>query len=117
MIAQEVAHKYAMALFLSAKERQLLDRIHDELIDLRTIIRSDRSLIAFLSAPHVLEEHQAKLIRDVFGSRLERLLVEFLCVLVHKHRVRFLAEIIDQFENLYEVEMGIGGLRLLRLSA
>ena len=108
MLAQEVAHKYATALFLSARERKVLDAVYDEMKSLQQVIRADRALINFLSAPQVLEETKAKMVRETFQERVNRLLVEFLIVLVHKHRVKFLDEIIDEFENLYEVERGIG---------
>jgi F-type H+-transporting ATPase subunit delta len=108
MLAQEVAHKYAMALFQAAREKQVLEMVHDELQSLRQVIRSDKALLNFLSAPQVLEESKAKMLRDTFENRINQLLVEFLIVLVHKHRVKFLDEIIDEFEDLYEEEMGIG---------
>lgn len=108
MLAEEVAHKYATALFLAAREKNILDSVHDELQSLHQVIRSDRALLNFLSAPQVLEESKAKMLRETFEKRINRLLVEFLVVLVHKHRVNFLDEIIEEFGNQYETEKGIG---------
>ena len=107
MIAQEVARKYAHALFMAAHEKGLIDAAHDQLEDLRKFIAKDNTLLKFLSAPQVLDENKQALIRTVFGERLEQLFVEFLVVLVEKHRVAHLAEIIDDFIRLVEAEKGI----------
>ena len=108
MLIWEVAGKYARALFLSAKERNLLDKIHEQMRDLRDLVRKDRSLLDFLGAPQVLDDAKKSLIREVFGPRIERLLVEFLVVLVDKGRVAFLVEIIDEYERMVEAEKGVG---------
>ncbi len=108
MLIYEVAGKYARALFLSARERNLLDTIYEQMRDLREVVRRDPRLLEFLSAPQVLESAKKDLVRRVFESRIERLLVEFLVVLVDKRRVGFLVEIVDEFERLVEAERGVG---------
>ncbi len=113
MLAQEVARKYSQALFLAAKDRGLIDQAYEQFNDLKAFIESDRTLLDFLTAPQVLDEHKLALVRDVFGNRLELLFVEFLVVLVEKHRVAFLPEVIDEFARLVEAEKGIGRATIL----
>jgi F-type H+-transporting ATPase subunit delta len=60
-----------------------------------------------------LDEHKLALVRDVFTSRMERLFVEFLVVLVRKHRVGYLPEIIDEFTRLVEAENGVGRVTVI----
>lgn len=108
MLSQEVAKKYASALFMSVKEKDLFDNAYEQFNQLKTLVKKDKSLVNFLSAPQVTDENKKKLIRDVFTSRLERLFVEFLIVLVDKNRINFLVEIIDEFDRLVEAERGIG---------
>lgn len=108
MLSQEVAKKYAGALFMSVKEKNLFDNAYEQFNQLKALVKKDKSLVNFLSAPQVTDENKKKLIRDVFASRLERLFVEFLIVLVDKNRVNFLVEIIDEFDRLVEAERGIG---------
>jgi len=108
MIAQEVAKKYAHALFFAARDKGLIDAAYEQLDDLKAFVQKDPTLLRFLSAPQVLEDHKLALVRTAFGPRLERLFVEFLIVLVNKHRVAHLAEIIDEFLRLVEAEKGIG---------
>ena len=86
MLAQEVASKY----------------------DLKAFLASDSTLLTFLKAPEVLEEWKLALVRNVFRERIEKLFIEFLIVLVEKHRIAFLPEVIDEFTRLVEAEKGIG---------
>ncbi|HOD65984.1 MAG TPA: ATP synthase F1 subunit delta [candidate division Zixibacteria bacterium] len=113
MLAQEVAQRYAHALFDAAREKGLLDAGYSQMADLRTVVRADRTLLNFLTAPQVLDEHKIELLRTVFGSRLQRLFVEFLVVLVGKHRINYLVEIIDEFVERVEKAKGIGRARVI----
>ena len=108
MLVWEVAGKYAHALFLSAREKGLLSTIYEQMNDLELLIKKDRSLLTFLGSPQVLESAKKDLIRKVFDKRVERLLVEFLVVLVDKGRVAYLNEIIDEYARMVEAEQGVG---------
>jgi F-type H+-transporting ATPase subunit delta len=108
MLAHEVAKKYAHGLFLAVREKDLTDRAFRELEDLQKYLESDATLLNFLVAPHVLDEHKLALVRDVFHDRLHQLLIQLLELLVRKHRVGFLPEVIDEFVRLTEAERGIG---------
>lgn len=107
MLAQEVAKKYANGLFLSVKDKQKTDLAYDQLRDLGDFLKKDPTLLNFLVAPHVLDEHKLALVSDVFKSRLDPLFVQLLILLVTKHRVGFLHEIVDEFTRLVEAEKGI----------
>ncbi len=113
MLSQEVAKKYANALFLSVKEKNLTDVAYEQFNSLKELISKDKTLINFLSAPHVLDENKMALVRDVFTPRIERLFVEFLLVLVDKNRINFLDDIIDEFDRLIEAEKGIGRVTVI----
>jgi len=108
MLAQEVAKKYAGALFLASKEKGLLDIAAEQFGDLGELIARDHTLLSFLSAPHVLDENKHAVVRDVFGPRMNRMFVEFLLVLIEKGRVGFLPEVIDEFTRMFEAERGLG---------
>lgn len=113
MLSQEVAKKYANALFLSVKEKNLLDDAYEQFGSMKELLESDKTLLSFLSAPQVLDEHKLNVVRDVFASRLKELFVEFLVVLVDKNRVNFLPEIIDELQRLIEAENGVGRVTVI----
>lgn len=113
MLTQEVAKKYAGALFLSLKDKNLIEQAYEQFRDLDKLISKDKNLLKFLGAPHVLDENKVALVRDVFSGRMEQLFVEFLVVLVEKNRINFLPEIIDELFRDIEAEKGIGRVTVI----
>lgn len=107
MLAQEIAKKYAGGLFLSVEEKNLIGQAHDQLKELGEFLKTDSTLLDFLMAPHVLDEHKLALVRKTFTDRLDRLLVEFLVVLINKHRIKYLHDIIIEFIRLVKAKRGI----------
>ena len=107
MIAHEVARKYARALFLSAKGKNLINQAHEQFVQLKEFAEGDSKLLEFLGAPQVLSENKVALVRTLFGNKIEALFVEFLVVLINKHRVSYLHEIIDELVLMVETEKGL----------
>jgi F-type H+-transporting ATPase subunit delta len=107
MLAQQVAVKYSTALFNIVREKKLVDRAYEQFEQLDAVISADRTLLQFLLAPHILEDKKVALVKDVFGTRLEPLFLEFLLVLIDKHRIGFLHEIVREFRTLVEEARGI----------
>ena len=97
MLAQEVAKKYSTALFNIVREKSLIDEAYEQFEQLDGLVSKDDSLLQFLLAPHILDQNKVALLKDVFGKRLNPLFLEFLLVLVSKHRIGFLHEIIEEF--------------------
>ncbi len=113
MLIQEVSRKYSQALFNAAKNRNLLGEADTQLKELGEIIKKDSSLMEFFSFPNVTDVSKIELVRSVFSERMNRLLVEFLVVLIEKKRINFLSEIIDDFIRLVEAERGIGRVTVI----
>ncbi|UCD17854.1 MAG: ATP synthase F1 subunit delta [Candidatus Zixiibacteriota bacterium] len=107
MIAQQVAKKYSSALFDLARERNLIDQAWDQLTTLAEYLRKDRTFLDFMSAPQVPDEDKFKLVTKVFADRLEKSVYNFLQFLVTKRRLKFLPEIIDEFDRLVRADKGI----------
>ncbi len=107
MISRDVARKYARAMFLSSKEKNIMDAAFEQLEDLRQFLSKDRSLLDFLCSPNIEITNKRDTVRSVFGDRFDRLVVEFLLVLVDKNRISHLEEVIDEFIRLVEAEKGI----------
>jgi F-type H+-transporting ATPase subunit delta len=107
MIAQEVARKYASALLLSVREKDMIDLATDQFVGLGAMVAEDDSMLDFLTAPQIPDDKKINLVRDVFGPRMDILFVEFLLVLVDKHRINYLPEIIEEFDRLVKAERGI----------
>ncbi len=100
MISSEVAKRYAAGLFELALEKDMLDRIADEIGSIGEVFKKDRMLLNFLAAPQIRDQEKEEVIRNVFSGKVSKPVEEFLDIVVRKRRSMFLVEICDAFENL-----------------
>lgn len=107
MISQEVAKKYAGALFMSVRERGLVDDVYQQFQGLREVVAANPKLMGLLSGPMLSVNEKLGLVDRLFGGQMNRLAVEFLGVLIRKRRISFLKEVIDELEYRIEQEKGI----------
>jgi len=113
MLAQQVAKKYATALFGLAKEKGILEQVSDEFRDLRQLLRDNRQLMDFLTAPQILEEDKQGAVQEILSKRVSDGFLQFLLLLVSKHRVQHLGVTADYFESLVREEKGILKARVI----
>jgi F-type H+-transporting ATPase subunit delta len=107
MLAQQIGKRYATALFELAREKNLLDQAWEEFDALAEYFRKDHTFIDFISAPQISSEDKAALIKKVFQNRMEKPFYDFIRFLTEKHRIKYLPEIIDEFDHLVRAERGI----------
>jgi len=99
----EAARVYAEALFEVAKEKGKLDAIHDELAQFVDALEGDRELQVFFFSPYFSSaEKVAGLKRAVSGADQE--LLNFLELLIEKHRMTEIFRIRSQFDELWKQE-------------
>jgi F-type H+-transporting ATPase subunit delta len=97
---EEIARVYAEALFEAARDKDKLDQIHDELDEFADAVADNRDLQVFLFSPYFSSEEKRKGIeRAVSGADPE--LVNFLGLLVEKHRMPAIFRIRDDFDDLW----------------
>ena len=100
---EEIARVYAEALFDVAKEKDKLDRIHDELNQFAEALAGQDDLQAFFFSPYFSSaEKRDGIERAVSGADAE--FVNFLGLLAEKHRMPVLFRIQRQFEDRWKEE-------------
>ncbi len=107
MLAQQIAKKYGRALFELAKERNLVDQAWEQFNALSSYFRADTTFLDFVTAPQIGDGDKADLVKKVFEPRLERIFYEYIQMLVAKHRIHYLPEIIEEFERLVRADRGM----------
>ncbi len=102
-MAQEAPRVYAEALFDVAKEHGKLDAIGDELGQFADAVGAERELQVFLFSPYFSSKEKIEgLHRAVTGADKE--LVNFLELLIEKHRMTEIFRIRSRFEQLWKEE-------------
>jgi F-type H+-transporting ATPase subunit delta len=103
MAMEEVARVYAEALFGAAKDKGKLDEIRDQLGQFTDAVAENRDLQLFFFSPYFgSAEKREALGRAVVGADPE--LVNFLELLIEKHRTPVLFRIRRQFDALWAKE-------------
>jgi ATP synthase F1 delta subunit len=100
---EEIAEVYARALFEVAKERDILDEIHDELGAFTTALEENRELAVFFFSPYFSsEEKKNGLQRAVTGAN--PVFMNFLETLLERHRMPVIFRMRARFEQLWDEE-------------
>jgi ATP synthase F1 delta subunit len=100
---QEAARVYAEALFEVARDKGKLDSIRDQLAQLTDALDADRELRVFFFSPYFSSAEKADgLRRAVTGAEPE--LLNFLELLIEKHRTAEVLRIRRHFEDLWKQE-------------
>jgi ATP synthase F1 delta subunit len=100
---EEIAQVYARALFEVAKERDILDEIHDELGVFTKALHENRELAVFFFSPYFSsEEKKSGLERAVTGA--DPAFMNFLQALLERHRMPAIFRIRARFEQLWDEE-------------
>jgi F-type H+-transporting ATPase subunit delta len=100
---EAIARVYAEALFGAAKEKGKLDAIREQLGQFADALAENRELQLFFFSPYFSsKEKQDGLGRTISGAEPE--LVNFLGLLIEKHRMPVLFKIRRQFDALWAKE-------------
>jgi ATP synthase F1 delta subunit len=100
---EEIAEVYARALFEVAKERDILDEIHDDLGAFTKALDENRELAVFFFSPYFSsEEKKNGLERAVTGA--DPIFMNFLETLLERHRMPVIFRMRARFEQLWDEE-------------
>jgi F-type H+-transporting ATPase subunit delta len=106
MTNEAIAKRYARAFFEAAAERDLLDRMGDELRALVELLRQHATLRQVLAAPHVAERGKRELLAKALAGKVHPLLLELLYLLLDKKRFDLLGEIFEGYHRMLEERRG-----------
>lgn len=103
----KAARKYNLALYETAIERNSVEAVKKDLIDIGKSIANSKELANFLATPVLSVEKKAGAIKALFYGRVNELTYRFLEFLCEKQRINFLANFIDDFMNLVDLKQNI----------
>ena len=107
MIPRGIAKRYATALFKSAINADVAERVYEETTSFRTLMSENKDLRNFLLSPQILTKDKKDVITSTLKDRATDLFVQFLLLLIDKKRFMFVVEIAEGYGYLYERHQGI----------
>jgi F-type H+-transporting ATPase subunit delta len=100
---EEIAQVYSRSLFEVAKEQDKLDTLRDQLGEFADAVDGSRDLQVFLFSPYLSSDEKKDGLHRAIDDADETLL-NFLELLVEKHRMPAIFRIRRQFDELWEHE-------------
>lgn len=99
MLNNAIARRYAHAFFSIAQEKNQLDKMEEELALIKGAINTNNDLKGFIE--HELVEPQAKkqTVEKLFSGKVSDITLNFLELLIDKHREALIEDIYDEFVN------------------
>ncbi|MGL5716566.1 MAG: F0F1 ATP synthase subunit delta [Paraclostridium sp.] len=95
-----VASRYAEALFQVGEESNSTDKLYAELKAVVDIVKENKDFSNILKSPLISKEEKKTLITNVFGSKLNQNMINFLKILADKDRLALLANVEKDFKVL-----------------
>jgi F-type H+-transporting ATPase subunit delta len=100
---EEIAQVYARSLFEVAKESDKLDVVHEQLDEFTDVLSENRDLQVFFFSPYFSTQEKVDGLHTALEDADETL-VNFLELLIEKHRMPALMRIRREFDSLWEEE-------------
>lgn len=106
MHVDPVARAYAEALLAIATERGQVQAVGAELVDVAALLAAHADVRHFLATPTLAASVQKRALEQALGGRVQRVLVDFLCLLVDKGRIGALDAIAAAYGELADLAAG-----------
>lgn len=105
MARQVTAMRYAQAAFEIAKEQNNLEKWQDDLAKLKEFA-NDKDVYNFLVNPKVSRAKKLEIIKKSLKG-LDQQVLNMICMLIDKSKIRAATEIVEEFERLNNEHKGI----------
>lgn len=103
----KTARRYAKALLEMATHQKLLDRVHEDLTMIESLLGQSTDLKKVLMNPVIKKPAKKSLLKSVFDGKVSTVTMEFLLTLCEKNREMILPEICHEFGELRNEAMGL----------
>lgn len=101
MNSSKLATRYAKALFEFAKEKDLIQKVKEDLVLVKSVLKENYELKLIIESPIVLPDKKNAIFAGVFADKLSDTTFGFLSLTIKKKREPALITICDEYVRLY----------------
>lgn len=103
--------RYALALYMIAKDKGLEENFIYDLKQIQDVIDNNKSFKEIIENPNINKFEKKKIFHELFDDKTYDEIISFLCVLIEKDRIMYLSEKIKQLELInYEENNMLRGI-------
>lgn len=107
MSNKKIARRYSQALYGISHEKNILQRIKEDIILLQSTIENSRDLSLLLTSPIIKSKKKSDIVNNIFKGRLDKITLSLLELLTNKNRLNVLYDICCDFIQLLNEKSGI----------
>jgi len=100
MLTNQLATKYAQAIYELSAEKNMLEQVEQELMMVEQTIHNYSDLSTLIYHPRVLPQAKKDTLQSIFGKEIADFVLKFLLLLVDKRRETILLDIIHEYVKL-----------------
>lgn len=97
MTLERVAHRYAIAIYGSAREANQLDRLSADFQMIERALITSRDLYLFFKSPILSRDLKLNAIKELLSNNVSAYTIDVILFLINSQREHILKEIIDAF--------------------
>ena len=112
MNLSKISVRYSKALFLTSQEKNVLERVNDDMLLLHNTCLDIEEFNKLLENPIVTSSIKRNIIESVFSGNLHEITLSFLYLILKNNREAFLEDITRVFLDLYRKKMGFVSVSL-----
>lgn len=107
MAETKVSNRYAASLIDLALEKKSLDELSRDMELVHSTILSSKDLNNLLHSPVIKNEMKKSILSEIFKNKISEDSLDFIIFVVNKNRENLLNNIIEQFLEMRDQELGI----------
>lgn len=102
-----VASRYAKSIIELANEKGILEQVKDDMILFKETVEESRELSLMLKSPIINHAKKSKIIKSVFGGKVQEMTSMFFDIVCNKNREAILETVAEAFMHQYNTIKGI----------
>ena len=108
----KITVRYSKAIFILAKEKDILDKVKDDMLFISRIIQEISEFAFMLTSPVIQASQKEKALAKIFDNKLSTETMSLLSLIVKNKREEYIPDIARNYIELYRKEKGIKSVTL-----
>lgn len=107
-----LAGRYAKSLIDLAIEKDQLDSVYNDMLELQAAFTGSRELVNLLKSPIIKADKKDKIMDAITAGKITVITASFIKLMLRKGREAYLPEVVTAFVDQYKVNKGIHTVKL-----
>jgi F-type H+-transporting ATPase subunit delta len=102
-----IANRYAKALFELAIEKNALEEVYKDALNITDLVNNVKELRQLLLSSVIPQPKKTAVFKEIFGNSVHQVTMSFLLIIITKRRENIVLEVVHEFIELYKVHKNI----------